>query len=401
MNGRRPAAVHVVDALRTPVGRHRGALSSVRPDDLAALVLRALLERNPALPPEEVEDVAFGNVNQAGEDNRNVARMAVLLAGLPITTAGVTVNRLCGSSMDAFLHAYRTIALEEADVAIAAGVESMSRSPFVIARPETSLPRSLDMADSTIGWRFTNPLMPARWTISMGETAENLADQYSVAREAQDAFALRSHERAVEAGAKGRFAAEIVPVATPAAGEVASDEGPRPDTSLEALARLRPAFRAGGSVTAGNSSSINDGAAAALLVSGRALERLGLESMGTVLGGAVAGVAPDVMGIGPVPATRKLLDRLGIGLADMAAVELNEAFAAQAIAVLRELGLPEDSETVNGEGGAIALGHPLGCSGVRLVTTLCHRLRRRGGGLGLATMCIGVGQGIAVALEAA
>jgi acetyl-CoA acyltransferase len=391
--------VHIVDALRTPIGKARGVLSSVRPDDLAAVVLRAIVARNPALPPEAIEDVAFGNVNQAGEDNRNVGRMAVLLAGLPITTAGVTVNRLCGSSLDAFLHAYRSIALGETEAAVAGGVESMSRSPFVIARPERALPPALDLVDSTIGWRFTNPDMPKEWTVSMGETAERLAEQYGIARERQDLFALASHERAVEARSKGRFDGEIVPVPL-GDDSVLHDEGPRASTSLEALASLRPAFRPGGSVTAGNSSSINDGASAALIVSDRALERFGLTSLATVEGGAVAGVRPDIMGIGPVPATGKLLGRLGWSMDDLAAVELNEAFAAQSLAVLAEWGVADDWAPLNANGGAIALGHPLGCSGVRLVATLVHRLRARGGGRGLATMCIGVGQGIAVALEA-
>ncbi|HET9092471.1 MAG TPA: acetyl-CoA C-acyltransferase [Acidimicrobiales bacterium] len=395
----RARAVHLVDALRTPIGKVRGSLSSVRPDDLAATVLQAILERNPSVPPDAVDDVAFGNVNQAGEDNRNVARMALLIAGLPVTTAGVTVNRLCGSSLDAFLHAFRAIALGETDVAIAGGVESMSRSPFVIARPEQALPPSLELVDSTIGWRFTNPLMPEEWTVSMGMTAENLAGQYDISRERQDAFALRSHQRAVEAAEKGLFDSELVAVET-ADATVSRDEGPRATTSLAALAGLRPAFRRGGTVTAGNSSSINDGASAALLVSEEALERYGLASLGRVLGGAVAGVRPEVMGIGPVPATARLLGRLGWELADLAAVELNEAFAAQSLAVLSEWGVPDDWAPVNAEGGAIALGHPLGCSGVRLVATLVHRLRRRGGGRGLATMCIGVGQGIAVAIEA-
>ncbi len=395
----RAGRVHIVDAVRTPIGKARGVLSSVRPDDLAATVLRAIVARNPSLPPEAIEDVAVGNVNQAGEDNRNVGRMAVLLAGLPITTAGVTVNRLCGSSLDAFLHAYRSIALGEAEVAVAGGVESMSRSPFVIARPEKALPRALDLVDSTIGWRFTNPDMPEEWTVSMGETAERLAEQYGIARERQDVFALASHERAVEAASKGRFDDEIVPVPL-GDGSVLRDEGPRASTSLEALAALRPAFRPGGTVTAGNSSSINDGASAALLVSDEALERFGLTSLATVEGGAVAGVRPDIMGIGPVPATGKLLGRLGWSVDDLAAVELNEAFAAQSLAVLAEWGVPDDWAPLNANGGAIALGHPLGCSGVRLVATLVHRLHARGGGRGLATMCIGVGQGIAVALEA-
>ncbi len=394
-----PRTVHVVDALRTPIGRARGLLSSVRPDDLAVSVLRAIIDRNPALPPEAVDDVAFGNVNQAGEDNRNVARMAVLLAGLPLTTAGVTVNRLCGSSLDAFLHAYRAIALGEIEVAIAGGVESMSRAPFVIGRPERALPSALDIVDSTIGWRFTNPNMPEAWTVSMGETAENLAARYDISRERQDCFALRSHELAVDAAEKGRFEAEMIPVQ---AGErvVSRDEGPRPTTSFEALSALRPAFRQSGCVTAGNSSSINDGASAALLVSEGALEEYGLSSLATVRGGSVAGVSPDVMGIGPVPATKRLLGRLGWRLDDLGAVEVNEAFAAQTLAVLQEWDVADDWGPLNAEGGAIALGHPLGCSGVRLIATLLHRLDRRGGGRGLATMCIGVGQGIAVALEA-
>lgn len=409
-----PQPVHLVDAIRTPIGRAAGCLSTVRADDLAAGVLRKLVERNPLVPPSEIEDVAFGNVNQAGEDNRNVARMALLLAGLPVEVAGVTVNRLCGSSMDAFLHAYRTVALGEADIVIAGGVESMSRAPFVIGRPERALPAALELVDSRIGWRFVNPKMPSEWTVSMGETAENLVDRYGISRSAQDAFALRSHQRAVEATAKGRFSQEIVPVEIPAVRKGASapsggsagltvvehDEGPRADTSVERLASLSAAFRPGGTVTAGNSSSINDGAAAAILVSERALRRLGLESLATVLGGSVAGVPPDIMGIGPVPATQKLLRRLGRSESDLAAIELNEAFAAQALAVLSELGIDEESELVNANGGAIALGHPLGCSGVRIIATLVHRLRERGGGLGLATMCIGVGQGIAVALEA-
>ena len=393
-------AVHVVDALRTPIGKARGVLSGVRPDDLAATVIRAVVARNEAVPPEAVDDVVFGNVNQAGEDNRNVARMASLLAGLPVSAAGATLNRLCGSSMDAFLHAYRSIALGESEVAIAGGVESMSRSPFVMARPDRAFPRSLDLVDSTIGWRFVHPDMPKEWTVSMGETAENLAERYSIARERQDAFALRSHARAVEATAKGRFSDEIVPVVAEHT-TVSVDEGPRADSSLEALAGLRAAFKNGGTVTAGNSSSINDGASAVLLVSDEALERYGLTPMATVLGGAVAGVSPEIMGIGPVPASAKLLRRLGLELGDFGAVELNEAFAAQSLAVLSEWDVPDDWEPLNAEGGAIALGHPLGCSGVRLVATLVHRLRRRGGGRGLATMCIGVGQGIAVAVEAA
>ncbi len=395
-----PRTVHIVDALRTPIGKARGVLASVRPDDLAVTVIRALMSRNSPLPPEAVEDVAFGNVNQAGEDNRNVARMALLLAGLPVSTAGVTVNRLCGSSLDAFLHAYRSIALGEIDVAIAGGVESMSRSPFVIRRPERALPSSLELVDSTIGWRFTHPDMPEEWTVSMGATAENLAERYGISRERQDLFALTSHERAVDASEKGRFGDELVPVTTND-GVVERDEGPRPSTSLEALSGLRPAFRGGGTVTAGNSSSINDGASAALLVSDSALSEYGLPSLATVRGGAVAGVSPEIMGIGPVPASAKLLHRLGWSLEDLAAVELNEAFAAQSLAVLSEWRVPDDWAPLNAEGGAIALGHPLGCSGVRLLATLVHRLRHRGGGLGLATMCIGVGQGIAVAIESA
>jgi acetyl-CoA acyltransferase len=391
--------VHLIDAVRTPIGKLRGALSSVRPDDLGAQILRALLERNPDVPVSAIEDVAFGNVNQAGEDNRNVARMASLLAGFPVETAGVTINRLCGSGLDALLHCYRSIATGEISIGIAGGVESMSRAPFVIARPSGGFPSSLDVADSMIGWRFVNPEMPSDWTQSMGHTAELLAGRYSIGRQRQDEFALRSHQKAVDASAGGLFDEELVPVCLADGTKVTMDEGPRPDASIEALNALRPAFQLDGSVTAGNSSSVNDGASAALLVSDHALSEFGLVPMATVLGGSVAGVSPDLMGIGPVPATKKLLGRLGWELHDIAAVELNEAFAAQSLAVLNEWNVADDWSVVNSEGGAIALGHPLGCSGVRIVATLAHRLRRRGGGLGLATMCIGVGQGIALLIE--
>ncbi len=391
--------VVVLDAVRTPIGRFRGRLSGVRADDLAAHVVRSALARHREIDPALVDDVAFGAANQSGEDNRNVARMAALLAGLPVSAAGTTLNRLCGSSLDALLYAYREIAVGEAELVVVGGVESMSRAPFVMRKPETAFPRSLDLVDTTIGWRFVNPSMPAEWTVSMGETAENVAERWSVGRPEQDAFALASHQRAVEATGSGQFAAEIVAVALPDGSTMGEDEGPRPTTSLDKLAALEPVFRSGGTVTAGNSSPLNDGAAALLLASEELAERLGTPPLGRVLGGAVAGVAPEVMGIGPVPAVRKLLARLGLEQSELAAVELNEAFAAQAIAVLRELGIPEDDKRVNGRGGAIALGHPLGASGARIATTLLHRLADSGGGIGVATMCIGVGQGIACALE--
>lgn len=393
--------VFVLDAVRTPVGRYRGALAGVRPDDLAAHVVRELMARNSYMDPGAVDDVAFGAANQSGEDNRNVGRMAALLAGLPVEVAGVTLNRLCGSSLEALLHGFRSIALGEAEVMIVGGVESMSRAPFVMGKPEQAFPRDLEIADTTLGWRLVNPAMPSQWTISLGETAEEVAQRHGVSREDQDAMALRSHKRAVAATDSGAFDREIVPVALPDGTKVVSDEGPRRDTSEERLAKLRPAFRAGGSVTAGNSSSLNDGAAALLLASESMVESLGISPIARVLGGAVAGVAPDVMGIGPLPATERLLRRLSLQAGDFAGIELNEAFASQSLAVLRGLGIDDDDGRVNACGGAIALGHPLGASGARIATTLLHRLAKQGGGLGLATMCIGVGQGISAAFEVA
>jgi 3-oxoadipyl-CoA thiolase len=393
--------VWIVDALRTPVGRHRGALAGVRPDDLAARVVGAVVERAGA-EPSRVDDVYLGCTNGVGEDSRNVARMAVLLAGLPDEVPGATVNRLCGSGMEAVACASRAIACGEGDVLVAGGVESMSRAPWAMLKPDRAQPwGDATMADTTIGWRFVNSAMPDRATASMGETAENVAERSRVSREDQDRFALESHRRAVAARADGRFDDELIEVSVPVAkGDpivVSVDEGPRADASLERLARLRPAFRDGGTVTAGNSSSINDGAAALLLCGDRGLERLGREPLARVMGAASAGVDPAYMGMGPVPATRRVLERVGLTLDDIDVVELNEAFASQSLACIRELGLP--LERVNPNGGAIALGHPLGSSGARLLVTLAWELRRRGGRYGLATMCIGVGQGIAVVLE--
>jgi len=393
----------IVEALRTPVGRYGGALAPVRPDDLAAGVLKALMEKT-GLPPSEVEDVILGCANQAGEDNRNVARMSLLLAGFPVDVAGVTVNRLCGSGLDAVIQAARAIAVGEADVAIGGGVESMSRAPWAVPKPETGYPRGgAPMYDTALGWRFVNPRMEKLYgTESMGETAENLAEQFGISREEQDRFALRSHRKAVAAIRDGRFREEIVPVEVTRRKEVYlvdTDEGPRPDTSLDKLARLRPAFREGGTVTAGNSSSLNDGAAAVLVVSDAYARAHGLRPLARVKSAAVAGVPPRIMGIGPVPATAKALSRAGITLEDLDLIELNEAFAAQSLAVLREWGLDPEDERLNPNGGAIALGHPLGCSGARILTTLLHEMRRRGAALGLATMCIGVGQGIAMVVE--
>jgi 3-oxoadipyl-CoA thiolase len=394
-----PRAV-VVDALRTPVGRFGGALAGIRPDDLAATVITALAERR-GLFDVGVDDVFWGAANQAGEDNRDVARMAALVAGLPATTPGVTVNRLCGSGLEAVVQAGRAIAVGDARVAIAGGSESMSRAPAVVARPSRAYERGLRTADTTVGWRFPNPRLTARWgEDSLGQTAENVAAERDVDRRRQDEFALTSHRRAVAAADAGRFDAELVPVVDPGgpdATPVTVDETPRRDTSPEALAGLRPAFKEGGTVTAGNSSGLNDGAAGLLLAAEEeALER-GWEARARILSSAVAGVEPRVMGLGPIPATRLALERAGLTVEDLDLIELNEAFAAQAVACIDELGL--DPERVNVNGGAIALGHPLGSSGARLVTTLVHELRRRGGGIGLATMCIGVGQGIAAVLE--
>jgi 3-oxoadipyl-CoA thiolase len=392
----------IVDAVRTPVGRYGGALASVRPDDLAAVVLRALADRT-GIDPAQVEDVILGCANQAGEDNRNVARMALLLAGFPVEVAGQTVNRLCGSGLQAINSAAQAIAYGDGDAFIAGGVESMTRAPYVMAKPEVAFDRGdRQVHDTTLGWRFVNPKLAAmHYPYSMGETAENVAERWEVARDLQDAFALESHRRAVAAIEDGRFAGQIVPVTVPQRkGDpvvVARDEHPRADSSLEGLGRLRPAFRDGGTVTAGNSSGINDGASAVLLMEAGRARALGLKPMARVVSTAVAGVDPAVMGVGPVPATRKALERAGIDVRDVDLVELNEAFASQSIVCVNELGL--DPEKVNVNGGAIALGHPLGSSGARLVTMLVHELARRGGRYGLATMCIGVGQGIATVVE--
>jgi 3-oxoadipyl-CoA thiolase len=392
----------IIDAVRTPVGRYGGALAAVRPDDLAAAVIAAIVART-AIDPRLVEDVILGCANQAGEDNRNVARMALLLAGLPVEVAGQTVNRLCGSGLQAINSAAQAIAFGDGDVFIAGGVESMTRAPYVMLKPETGFDRgSREMADTTLGWRFVNPrLAEKHYPYSMGETAENVAERWEVGRDLQDAFALESHRRAVAAWEAGRFEDQIVPITIPQRrGEpvvVARDEHPRADTSLVALARLRPAFRDEGTVTAGNSSGINDGASAVLLVEAERARTLGLRPLARVLATAVAGVDPAVMGVGPVPASRKALERAGIGVADLDLVELNEAFASQSIVCINDLGL--DPARVNVNGGAIALGHPLGASGGRLVTMLAHELRRTGGRYGLATMCIGVGQGIATVIE--
>jgi 3-oxoadipyl-CoA thiolase len=392
----------IVDAVRTPIGRHGGALARVRPDDLAAVAIRGLLERT-GVDPARVDDVILGCANQAGEDNRNVARMALLLAGLPVEVPGQTVNRLCGSGLQAVASAAQAIRAGEADCIIAGGVESMSRAPWVLLKPEEGFPRVAPVvADTTVGWRFVNPKLPPAWTISLGETAEEVARRFGITREEQDAFALESQRRAACAIAGGRFADEIVPV--PVAGHraevtvVERDEHPRPETTLEALRRMPPAFvKPGGTVTAGTSSGINDGASALLVMSEAAARAARLTPMARIITSAVAGVSPEVMGLGPVPATRKALARAGLAVSALDLIELNEAFAAQAIACVRELGL--DPAKVNVNGGAIALGHPLGASGARVMTTLVHELKRRRGRYGLATMCIGVGQGIATLVE--
>jgi len=390
--------VHFAAARRTPIGRLRGALSTVRPDDLAAGVLRGLLADVPGLDPARVDDVYWGAANQAGEDNRNVARMAVLLAGLPDSVPGATVNRLCASGMEAVTSAARMIAAGEADIVVAGGSESMSRAPFVLPRPDEALPRALQTFDTRLGWRLTHPRMAElHGVLSMGETAEEVAERHGVDRADQDAFALRSHRLAAAARKDGLFDAEILPVTRPDGVVVSEDECIREDTTAERLAALKPVFRAGGTVTAGNASPMNDGAAALLLVSEEVLDELGLESLGRYAAGASAGVHPDVMGLGPVPATRKVLDRLGRGIDSVEEAEFNEAFAAQALASVRALGI--DPERVNPTGGAIALGHPLGCSGARILTTLLHRMRRTGAHRGLATMCVGVGQGSAVLVD--
>ncbi|MER7402940.1 thiolase family protein [Streptomyces sp. NPDC000070] len=390
--------VHFAAARRTPIGKLRGSLSPVRPDDLAATVVRALVDEVPALDPARVDDVYWGAANQAGEDNRNVARMAALLAGLPESVPGATVNRLCASGLEAVTTAARTIAAGEADIVIAGGSESMSRAPFVMPRPDEALPHRIETADTRLGWRLVNPAMrDLHGLLSMGETAEEVATRYGIPRERQDDFALRSHRRATLARKNGHFDDELLPVERPDGVVVDTDECVREDTSYEKLSRLKPVFREGGTVTAGNASPMNDGAAGLLLVSEDALRELGLESLGRYVAGASAGVHPDVMGIGPVPATRKALTRAGWTIDDLEEAEFNEAFAAQALACVDQLGI--DPDLVNPSGGAIALGHPLGCSGARILTTLLHRMRRTGARRGLATMCVGVGQGSAVLVE--
>ena len=391
----------IVDAVRTPIGRHGGALAPVRPDDLAAATIRALLDRT-GFPAGRLDDVVFGCTNQAGEDNRNVARMALLAAGLPVEVPGQTVNRLCGSGLQAVAGALHAIRAGEGDAFVAGGVESMSRAPFVMLKPERGYARGVpEVADTVLGWRFANPRLPGEWTTSLGGTAEAVAREFGVTRREQDAFAAESQTRAAAAIEAGRFDAEIVPVRVPGRrGEpalVAHDEHPRPGTTAEALARLRPVFARDGTVTAGNSSGINDGAAALLVVEGETARAHGLEPMAAIRGTAAAGVEPHRMGMGPVPATRRCLARTGVSGGDLDLVELNEAFAAQAIPCMRELDL--DPERVNVNGGAIALGHPVGCSGARILATLVHEMARRDAALGLATMCIGVGQGIAAVVE--
>ncbi|WP_206426508.1 3-oxoadipyl-CoA thiolase [Pseudomonas orientalis] len=394
--------VFICDAIRTPIGRFGGGLSTVRADDLAALPIKALIERNPTVEWSAVDEVFLGCANQAGEDNRNVARMALLLAGLPESIPGVTLNRLCASGMDAIGTAFRAIASGEMELAIAGGVESMSRAPFVMGKADAAFSRNMKLEDTTIGWRFINPLMKAQYGVdAMPQTADNVADDYNVSRADQDAFALRSQQRSAAAQAAGFFAEEIVPVRVAhKKGEtlVEHDEHPR-DTTLEALAKLKPVNGPDKTVTAGNASGVNDGAAALILACADAVKKHGLTARARVLGMASAGVAPRVMGIGPVPAVRKLVERLGLAVTDFDVIELNEAFASQGLAVLRELGIADDAPQVNPNGGAIALGHPLGMSGARLVLTALHQLEKTGGRKGLATMCVGVGQGLALAIE--
>jgi len=391
----------IVAALRTPIGRHGGTLAPVRPDDLAARVIAAVVDRA-GVDPAEVDDVLMGCTNQAGEDNRNVARMGLLRAGLPVTVPGQTVNRLCGSGLQAVASAAHAVRAGEGEVFVAGGVESMSRAPFVMLKPEQAYPRGVPpVADTVLGWRFPNPAFPAEWTIGLGATAEVVAEEFGVTREEQDAFALESQRRCAAAQAAGRFADEIVPVEVPRRKAEPlvfdTDEHPRADTTLEALARLRPVFKEGGTVTAGNASGINDGAAALLVMSEARAAALGLEPLAVIVASAVAGVEPQRMGVGPIPATRRALERAGWTSADLDLIELNEAFAAQAIPCMRELDL--DPARTNVNGGAIALGHPVGCSGARILTTLVHEMRRRDARRGLATMCIGVGQGIALLVE--
>jgi len=395
--------VFICDAIRTPIGRFGGGLAPVRADDLAAVPLKALIERNPQLDLTAIDEVFMGCANQAGEDNRNVARMALLLAGIPDSVPGVTLNRLCASGLDAVGSAFRAIAAGEMELAIAGGVESMSRAPYVMGKADSAFGRNQKIEDTTIGWRFVNPLMKAQYGVdAMPQTADNVADDYQVSRADQDLFALRSQQRAARAQAQGFFAEEIVPVVIKgkkADTVVDTDEHPRADTTLEALTKLKSVNGEGKTVTAGNASGVNDGAVALILASAEAVKKHGLTPRAKVLGMASAGVAPRVMGIGPVPAVRKLLERLNLSIDQFDVIELNEAFAAQGLAVMRELGLADDSAKVNPNGGAIALGHPLGASGARLVQTALHQLEKSGGKLGLATMCVGVGQGLALAIE--
>lgn len=392
----------IVDAVRTPIGRYEGALRSVRPDDLAAHVIRGLLERNPWLSPDEIDDVYFGCANQAGEDNRNVARMAVLLAGLPETVPGATVNRLCASGLEAVNMAAASIRAGLGDVYIAGGTESMTRAPYVLMKPHLTQPRANQVLyDTTLGWRLVNPKMEEMYPpISLGETAEKVAERYGVSREEQDRFALSSQQKAQRAIREGKFKDEIIPlqiVEKKRSFLFDADEHPRPETTLEELARLKPVFKKGGTVTAGNSSGINDGASALLVMSRQKAEALGVKPLARVVTSATAGVHPDYMGIGPVPAVKKVLERTGIALSDVDLIEINEAFAAQVLACVKTLNM--DQEKVNVNGGAIALGHPLGCSGARIVTTLLHEMKRRKSRFGLATMCVGVGQGVATLFE--
>ncbi|MGH2729318.1 MAG: thiolase family protein [Actinomycetota bacterium] len=393
---------YVVDALRTPMGRYAGALASARPDDMAAHVISAIVGRND-VPVDQIDDVFWGAANQAGEDNRNVARMAALLAGLPVDVPGATVNRLCGSGLEAVNCGYREIRADEGEIVIAGGSESMTRAPFVMAKASKPFDRAPEIHDTTLGWRFVNPRLASRYgTHRMGETAEIVGEEYSISRQEQDEFALESHRRAIRARDDGRFDDEIVPIEVTRGKEtlvVDHDEPPRPDTSLEVLGRLKPAFSESGTVTAGNSSGINDGAAAVLVASGEAVRERGWEPLARIVTSAVAGVEPKIMGVGPVYATRKALKRAGLSIDDIDLVELNEAFAAQSLACIKELGL--DMDKINVNGGAIALGHPLGCSGARILTTLVHEMARRDARYGLATMCIGVGQGIATIVERA
>jgi 3-oxoadipyl-CoA thiolase len=394
----------ICDAARTPIGRYGGALAKVRTDDLAAVPIRALIKRNPKVDWAALDEVYLGCANQAGEDNRNVARMALLLAGLPDSVGGVTLNRLCASGLEAVASAARAVRAGDIDFAIAGGVESMTRAPFVMGKAQEAFQRTSEIYDTTIGWRFVNPVLKAQYGIdSMPETGENVAQEFQVTRADQDAFALRSQQRAGRAIASGYFAEEIVPVEAPGGRGgpilVDKDEHPRPDTTLEALAKLKTPFRTPGTVTAGNASGVNDGAAAMIIASEAAVKRHGLKLRARVLGSASAGVPPRIMGIGPVPATRKLMDRHKLKIGDFDVIELNEAFAAQSLAVLRQLGLADDVEQVNPNGGAIALGHPLGMSGARLALTVTHQLEKTGGRLGLATLCVGVGQGASLAVE--